>query len=472
MSRALRRLSAAILMICFFLPAKAAAPADGALSLLSKSEERKIGRRVIEEVDRHFKLIDDPYVTLYLKRIGDRVLAPMGAPQFETDFHVVADSVINAFAVPGGHVFLTSQAVLLCGDESELAGIVAHELGHVEGRHLAQRVESATRVNLATLAAIIAAAFLGSPQAGAAVSSFAIAAAQTKMLQYSRADEEDADRRAVRALTAAGYDGWGLVRFMETLRRQSPAPEGVPAYLFTHPLPENREAYLAAILPPPPDKKPSAEQLGPLWRTQARILVQDPRSWGFSLFETRVRENPESPDARLGLALLLSAQGRYGEAQDALQAARRLRPSDPEIAHESAMLELRQGHTEKALADLEALRAKGEATPPALMDLGWAYLEAGQGEKALAVYDDLASREPRWKKNDYYRGLALGKAGHEGEAHALLGDYYGKEDQPELAARHYREALKKLPAGDLRTKVEDSLRRVEARERRQGQDRQ
>jgi len=470
MSRGLRRLFAAILAVCLALPASAATPTAGALGLLSKSEERKIGRQVVEEVDRHFRMIDDPYVTLYLKRVGDRVLAPMGVPQFETDFHVVADSTINAFAVPGGHVFLTSQAVLLCGDESELAGVVAHELGHVEGRHLAHRVESATKVNLATLAAIIAAAFLGSAQAGAALSTFAVAAAQTKMLQYSRTDEEDADRRAVRALTAAGYDGWGLVRFMETLRRQSPAPEGVPAYLFTHPLPENREAYLAATLPPPPDKRPGPEQLGLLWRTQARILVQDPRSWGFSLFASRVRENPSSPDAQLGLALLLRSQGRYDEALAALHTAERLRPSDPEIAHESAMIRLRQGHTKEALEALEALRATGEAAPPVLMDLGWAYLESDQGEKALAVYGDLASRKPQWDKTDYYRGLALGKTGREGEAHALLGDYYRKEDQPELAARQYREALRRLPAGDLRTQVEASLREVEARERRPSRD--
>jgi predicted Zn-dependent protease len=346
----------------------------------------------------------------------------------------------------------------MCDDESELAGVVAHEMGHVEGRHIADRMQKASRVNLATMAAVLASAFLGGgSQAGAAASTFAVAAAQTKMLQYSREDEEDSDRRALRALLPAGYDGWGLVRFMETMRRASPTPEGVPTYLFTHPLPENRAAYLATSLPPPPAEGPTVAELGPLWRAQARVLVQDPRDWGVRRFENRAQAYPESPDAHLGLALLVRVQGRYDSALASLETAAALAPADAEIRHERAVTLLRQGLVDEALAMLESLRSEGVATVPALRDLGWAYLEADQGEPALAVYDELTRRDPNWDKLDYYRGLALGKAGRAGEAHAALGDYYKSAGNRDLAAHHYREALSSLPPGDLRARVEKSL---------------
>lgn len=435
-----------------------ATPAVGGHSLLSRSEERRIGRQVVAEVEREFKILDDAYLRAYLAGIGQRVGAAMGASQFEMTFHVVADPRINAFAVPGGHIFVTSQTVLVCQDESELAGVVAHEVGHAEARHLAHRVEKAARVNLAAMAAVLAGAFLsGSPQAGAALAAFGVAGAQAKMLQYSRADEEDADRRAARALVAAGYDPWGLVRFMETVRRESPTPQGVPAYLFTHPLPENRSSYIADALRDPPRVRSDAAARGRLWRAQARVLAEDPRSWGVAIFRQRVAEHPESVDARLGLAVLLRGQGRYEEALGLLAEALALAPGEPEVLHETARVWLRRGNPGEGIARLEALRATGAAPVPALRDLGWAYLEQERGDDALGVYDDLAARDPQWERLSYHRGLALGKAGRAAEAHEALGDHYRDAGRPDLARRHYEEAARRLPPGDARVRVESAM---------------
>ncbi len=433
----------------------AAGPAGA--RVLSRAEERKLGERVLAQVRREFRVLDDPYLTRYLARIGGRVAREMPDLAFEPRFHVVADSRVNAFAVPGGHVFVTSQTMLVCEDESELAGVLAHEVAHVAARHIAHRVEKAAKVNLGALAAVLASVFLGNPKAGAALGTFALAGAQTKMLQYSREDEEDADRRAARALVAAGYDPWGLVRFMETIRRQSPAPEGVPAYLFTHPLPGRREAYLAALLQGRPPGRPAAVPEG-LWRAQARVLVAVSRQTGEELFRQRTREHPSSASAWLGLALLVREAGRYDEALEALARAEALAPGDPEVLHEKAATWLRQGRRDDALALLERLRRSGGAPLPALKDLGWAYLEADQPEKALPVYDEIARVDPDWEKLPYYRGLALGKAGRTGEGHELLGDYYRRVGRLKLAARHYRLAVKALPEGERREAVRRKLR--------------
>lgn len=429
--------------------------------VLTRAEERELGRQVTRNVHQEFRVLDDPYVAAYLASVGGRLESAAGPQPFALQFDVVADPRINAFAVPGGHIFVTSQTVLACEDESELAGVVAHEMGHVTGRHIVHRIEASQRANLTALAAVLAGAFLArSAEAGAAVAAFGMAAAQTQMLRYSRDDEEDADRRGARTLTSAGYDGWGLVRFMETIQRQAPAPEGVPAYLFTHPLPDNRATYLAEMLPAAPAAPPDARTLGRLWRVQARVLAEDPRPWGLASAQRRAQEHPASADAQLAAAVLLSREGRYGEAWEALEAARALAPRDPEILRERGALRLRQGRGAEGIALLEESRAAGTADAPTLADLAWAYLEADDGARALAVAEELSRREvaaPRWPRVDYLRGLALGKVGREGEARVALGDYYGAIDDQDQARRHYREALRLLPAGELRSSVETKL---------------
>ena len=126
------------------------------------------------------------------------------------------------------------------------------------------------------------------------------------------------------------------------------------------------------------------------------------------------------------------------------------------------------GRSAEAIAVLEQLRAEGKATPQALQELGWAYLEADRGEEALAAYEELDRRNPeglRWERLDYFRGLALGKAGREGEGRAALGDYYRQAGDGAEALRNYREALRLLPAGPLKDRVEQAAAEL-AKERK------
>lgn len=428
-------------------------------SLISKSEERKIGREVAKEIRKRFRLVEDPYLTDYLNSIGERLVSSMDVNGFKLDFHVVMDPRINAFALPGGHIFVTSQTILESGDESELAGVLAHEIGHVSGRHIAYRIEKGAKVNIATLAAVLAAAFLsGDPKAGAAVATFAIAGAQTMLLQYSRSDEMDADQRALRAMQNSNYDGWGLVRFMDAIRRQSPGPDQIPAYLLTHPLPADRSSYLAAALTGAENKTPpAASEQGGLWRAQARLLALTSKEWGAAKFEEKTAKFPESPDARLGLGIIYKAAGRYDEAGACLDAAEKLKPNDLEIIHEKAMILLRQGETENAFNLLDSLRKNDKTPAHAVEDLAWAYLEADQPDKALEVCEELIKTKKKSEKIEYYRALALGKTGKKGEGHAALGDYYKKQGDFDLAKFHYSQAEKLLGFDWARNRTENSV---------------
>jgi len=439
----------ACLTLALLIPVRDAV-SFGEFSLISKAEERKIGREVAKEIRKRFRLVEDPYLNDYLNSIGKRLVSSIEVNGevngFALDFHVASDPRINAFALPGGHIFVTSQTILSSDDESELAGVIAHEIGHVAGRHVAYRIEKGSNINLAMLAAILAGAFLsGDPKAGAAVATFAIAGAQTMMLQYSRTDEMDADRRAVKSMLAAGYDGWGLVRFMETIRRQSPGPDLIPAYMLTHPLPADRSSYLAASLPPETQTPPQgAREKGRLWRAQARLLALSSKEYGAARFEEILSQHPQSADARLALGLLYKAAGRYDEAEAMLDEAQKLAPGDAEIIHEKSKILLRRGAVEKALDLMASLRKNNNAPVQVFEDLAWAYLEAGQPEKALEVSEEILKNKGDSERASYCRALALGKIGREGEGHEALGDYYKEQGDHLLAKWHYSQAEKLL----------------------------
>jgi predicted Zn-dependent protease len=449
--------------IAFFLACSLAAALPAGARPLSRAEEGKLGERVFREVASQFAIADDPYIDQALRKVADRIGAAIPDLPFPIRPFVVADPQVNAFAVPGGYVYVTTGALLAMADEEELAGVMAHEIGHVAGRHIAGRVEAQGRMQMVALAALIAGVFLGAanPDVGMAVGSFGMAGAQAGMLAYSRADEEDADLRALRTLRSAGYSGWGVVRFMDTLKRLSLAPDDLPTYLFTHPMPGDRGDLLAAQLGQTP-QEPSRDDIWSFRLLQTRVLVFDPKPWGVSTAVGRADAEPNRYEAQLAAAVLLRSAGRYEEAEARLAKAEALSPARPETAHERALILVRRGKLAQAANLLEGLRADGRATIPVLRDLTWIRTEAGEPEKALVILDELAKSDPRWEELPYRRGIALGKAGRAGEGYAELGKYYEVRD-PERALRHYRAALESLPPGPRADEVRAAIERTAGR---------
>src|SRR5262249_4586150 len=152
-------------------------------------------------------------------------------------FYVVQNNSLNAFAVPGGYVFVFSGLIAHVENDDELAGVLAHEIGHVSGHHLIrQQTEGQVWSYAAILGALLSAV---NPVLGAA----GVAAAQTAQLKYSREFEQEADYLGLRYATEAGYDPHALGSFFKILlAEQRVNPAGVPAYMLTHPLTENRVA--------------------------------------------------------------------------------------------------------------------------------------------------------------------------------------------------------------------------------------
>jgi len=221
-------------------------PARGTVeaSLITPEQERALGAR------EHLKVLasfggayDDPAFSDYVARIGLRVVAASDVPDQLFTFTVLDSPVVNAFALPGGYVYVTRGLLALAEDEAEVAAVLAHEIGHVAARHAAERQQAALGAQLGAAAATILGAVLLGDKAADLVAQLAGLGASAWLAGYSREQEREADRLAVRYLVRAGYDPAALARILSALEawdglRADLGEAGgakVPEFLSTHP---------------------------------------------------------------------------------------------------------------------------------------------------------------------------------------------------------------------------------------------
>lgn len=209
---------------------------------LSIEQEIALGLQAAPQMIRqHDGLDPDPEDQALLDEIGRRIVSQSvaGETPFAFDFHLLADDeTVNAFALPGGQIFITSALFDLLLTEARLAGVVAHEIGHVVARHSAERMAKARLTQGLTGAAVIAAYDPDRPATGAAAQVAALIG-QSLNMKYSRNDELESDRLAVRFMIEAGYDPKALVGVMEVLDEAGGARRS-PEFFSTHPNPERR----------------------------------------------------------------------------------------------------------------------------------------------------------------------------------------------------------------------------------------
>jgi predicted Zn-dependent protease len=201
-------------------------------------QEQAIGDDFMRQVQSEVRLLREPVVAAYVEAIGRDLLRDLPPQPFEYHFYVVDDPKINAFAGPAGHVFVNTGTILRARNVSELAGVIAHEIGHVAERHVAENVARQRTAGLLHRAGVYAAAILAGPNAAGAANLGGGLAAMGVLNSFGREAEREADAFAVDALLRAGYDPIGLVTFFELLAREPGG--GVPQFLSSHPAPGDR----------------------------------------------------------------------------------------------------------------------------------------------------------------------------------------------------------------------------------------
>lgn len=204
-----------------------------------------MGRQYAAEINRQLPIVDDPAVHRYVNTLGNRIQRQEGARDIPYTFYVVNSNEINAFAVPGGFVYVNRGLIERTDNLAELAGVLAHEIGHVEARHSAEMME---RTQAANVGVGIAAVLLGGPPSGVAGAAVDIGA-QAWFASHSREAENEADAIAVDLLPRAGIDPNGLVTFfMELIAERERSPSQLEQWFSTHPLTEERIANVRALI--------------------------------------------------------------------------------------------------------------------------------------------------------------------------------------------------------------------------------
>jgi predicted Zn-dependent protease len=310
---------------------------DAARADLSPVIERKLGEEIMNDIRRDRDYLDDDAIIEYLNNFGENLVSFAPGARGETNadffFFAVRDPMINAFALPGGFIGVHSQLLIAAQNESELASVLSHEIGHVQQRHIARMLGQQKQDALLPLAALILAALVGKAGGGADAAMGVVMGGQglaiQRQLNFSRDAEREADRVGFQTMRAAGYDTSGMVSFFKRLQGTTRLYGEAPAWLSSHPLTGERIADIQNRIreaPKPGHIKPDAIEFH-LVRARARVL-QDPSAKGHedtkAAFEAQLKQDntQQQTAAMYGLSFLALKQGDLKTAQTWLDKAR------------------------------------------------------------------------------------------------------------------------------------------------------
>ena len=423
---------------------------DESQSLITPTQERKLGESIVRQIRASGGYLDDPEVNDYLNELGHRLVAAGNDSRQDFDFFAIADSSINAFALPGGYIGVHMGLILLAQSESELASVLAHEITHVTQRHLTRSAVGSQRSIMYSLAALAAAVLASRSKSSSAgdMASAAIASAQALSIQsqlnYTREHEYEADRIGFTRLTAAGFDPNAMATFMGRLQRSARYAEGTaPSYLRTHPITYERIAEAQGRSDGMPYRQVPDSLDFHLVRALLRSYVGTP-SDAVQWFDAALVDQKYNSElaTRYGRVAALVRADQPAAAREEFARVEKMGPSHPMIAAMGAHVYKASGDYPEALRRFEAALAKYPNKMQLIQDYPETLLKAGRPKDAVAFLEPQILRFPdagplhRTAAEAY---AALGQKTqqhrHQAELYAWRGDLRGAVTQLELALK-------------------------------------
>lgn len=451
-------------------------PTLGGGGLISDLQEEQIGQQVLRSLRQSADKINDPLVLDYLEAIIHRLIPSV--PMNDKRFTVVAiDSPdINAFAVPGNIIGVNGGLFLNAVTEQEFGSVIAHELAHLGQRHFARRLEQQQTSAPLTLAGMIAGIVLSAvtrSDIGIAAIAGTQAMSVQNQLQYSRSNEQEADRMGLQIMADAGMDPRGMPRMFDIMQRQNRLQGNqVPEYLSTHPLTQSRvsDTRNRAEQYPEGDYQDTLEYH--LVRSRLRVHYARSADEAVSIFRNEVADAKNERDrtiARYGLAVALIATGKSTEAIGILHQLLAQQPNRItfEVTLGNALIASNQAGQARMLMSQALQRNPGNL--PILDTLASAQLKDGKPGEAVeslrTLTRDYPQREYYWARLAEAEGQARNIVGvHRARAEydILMGDL-------EAAELQLREAQQKIALdAPMRQVITDRLAEVSKALARQG----
>ncbi|OGP51143.1 MAG: hypothetical protein A2Y79_03380 [Deltaproteobacteria bacterium RBG_13_43_22] len=431
--------------LLFFLPNPWMLFKAGDVFALTIGEERTLGEEVVQEVERKFSMIRDPLILEYVNTLGQEILKQAGPQPYPFRFYLFKDPQLNAFSVPGGHIFVSTGLLEIMDSEGELAGLLGHEIAHVTRHHISNQIEKQKKIGLATMAAALLGVFAGDPRIAGAVITGSMATAQTLFLKYSREDEGEADNYGFKYMSKAGFDPKTMIDLLDKLRRWgSFGSEGIPAYMQTHPLTGDRMSHIENLLHQYADQGHWGRKSSDEFR---RILTIILTKYG-DLQRAQNHFQSWSKDAQslfwvhYGQGWIDIREGRFDGAAGQFEKALTIRPQDTFVLRDLGQVLLLKGDLEQAVQKLSQASVLDPKDGTTAFFLARAYQEKGENQLALENFQRAMNLGMEGEDLYHYLGITYGNLNDLGPAHYYFGKMFKIKGDRGKAMFHFQTALR------------------------------
>ena len=468
----MRRLTANLILAMTALPLAAQEPnlpdfGSPADAIINKNQEEQLGRQVVAQMRNAGGILEDPQLQEYIDSIGSQLVGQASDGSQNFQFFVVDDGAINAFALPGGYIGVNAGLILTSESESELAGVLAHEIAHVTQRHIARSIYDSQRTSILSMATMLAAVLLGAAaDAGGDAMTGIVTASQAAQIQrqinFTRSNEHEADRVGIETLSAAGFDTRGMATFFEKLaRRYGMAREQIPALLQTHPVTSARIAEArerSRLLPAATHTNSMGYGVA-----KARLTIQQARSVSNArdIFAARIEQGNGDFSDRYGLALCQASLGLIDEADRTLNALVDEYPSIIAFWIARAETLMLAGFVDAAIDVYVEANGLFPRNVPLAISFAESLINAGQPARAHALLLDLLNNVPPTPEQIRLIARAANAEGDVGNAYYYMGEYYLSVGNPALAMTQLRMALEAPGVNSVdRSRYDARLRQI------------
>ncbi|MBU0485880.1 MAG: M48 family metalloprotease [Proteobacteria bacterium] len=430
-------------------------------------EEREVGEKLLSIIRKEFKLLDAPDISQYVSDLGRDILKVAGSQYFDYNFFVIENKDFNAFAAPSGLIFIHSGLIETMNTEGELLGVMAHECAHVTSRHIAERLQKSAKVNVGTMALLLAGIMIGAGPISEAMIAGSIATNAAMNLNFSRADEEESDRLAFSWMQKMGRDPASIVSMLQKMRKISILQMGdIPPYLLTHPDPGLRMNYVQDLLLTTPEMSYQKNDEFDFQRIKARVLALTKDAAQLYPKYNKIIADPQAePETKAmayyGLSQVYLETNELAKAEKSLAETMKLYPDRPILETDLGIIYFQAGEYGKALKNFTEAQSKDPDCSYTSFFMAKTLEQKGDKTGALRLYKQLAITLPTFSEIQYRLGKILTDTGKPGEAHYHIGIYNWYEGDIETAKYHLQEAIKVLEKTDpIQNKAQEMLVKI------------
>lgn len=419
---------------------------DSAVRSLSRAQEQQLGAQIMLQVRESTLYNTDPIVTGYVQSLGERLVMSNERETDDFEFFVINDPRVNAFALPGGYIGINAGLILVAEREDEVAGVMAHEMAHVTQRHIARMFERSQSLSWPMMAVLLGSMILASqsPALGAGAIASAMAGSTQDMINFTRSNEEEADRIGMDLLVNAAFDPNAMSTFFGRMAQANKYNESfyVPDFLRTHPVNSARiaDAATRAQQYPAVAKNDSLRFVLIKQRLQVIFSKHNQDLLTYYRSELAKPENNTNSALHYGYSLALARKGFFKEAIGELQQL--IKNNEDEKIYYQSLAEIyhEQHQYTEGIALLQNILKTYPRDEGISLQLGQMMLNAKQYQQAKTLMEQQIRFAREHIQYYHYLAQAQSELGDPQESHMSRAEYYALQNDLHSAVRELKRA--------------------------------